>query len=242
MPSERGAILVADADHGLRALVVDTLRKHNFNVHETATGNAALEALSQHPCDVVLCAVELPGFTGLEVLKQIQHQGLPVPVLLTTSSPRLETAVLAMRLGAVDYLIEPLSEKARVKRVDEAVKKARALRSMAEARQRASALVQSVGALEAALSGHHPPSETRIVAGAPSSDPLGRLDSDQLSRLSPREREVARMLARGNAISDLASELELSPNTVRNHVKSIFSKLRVHSQVELMSRLSGHGR
>jgi len=242
MPSERGAILLADGDTTSRTFVAEALRRHNFHVHEVAAGEAVLETLSQHPCDAMLCAIDLPGVTGLELLKQVHDQGLPVPVLLMTSAPRLETAVLAMRLGAVDYLIEPLAEKTRVKRVDEAVKKGHALRAMLDARQRASALVLSVGALEAALSGQQPPSETRIMASTPMTDPLGRLDTEQLSRLSPREREVARMLARGNGISELANELDLSPNTVRNHVKSIFSKLRVHSQVELMSRLSGHGR
>lgn len=242
MSCERGAILLADSDEEARPKAAATLRRNGFHVHEASTGSAALDELMRRRCDAVSCALELTDLNGLELLRRANEQGSVVPVLFTTTAPRLETAVLAMRLGAVDYLLEPISDKIRVKRVDEAVKKGRALRALLDARQQALALVQSVSALEAALSGDQAPSETRMVVAPPLEDPLDRLDPEQLSRLSPREREVARLLARGNAINDLASALDLSPNTVRNHVKSIFSKLRVHSQVALLSRLSGHGR
>ncbi|MET0794189.1 MAG: LuxR C-terminal-related transcriptional regulator [Polyangiaceae bacterium] len=43
-------------------------------------------------------------------------------------------------------------------------------------------------------------------------------------------------------MGEVATSLELSPNTVRNHVKSVFVKLRVHSQVELLSKLAGRVR
>lgn len=68
-------------------------------------------------------------------------------------------------------------------------------------------------------------------------DGVEALDPEELARLSPRERQVVELLARGHAAKDVASKLALSANTVRNHVKSIFAKLRVHSQVELLVRL-----
>jgi two-component system, LuxR family, response regulator FixJ len=65
-------------------------------------------------------------------------------------------------------------------------------------------------------------------------DPLGKLEPDDLARLSLREQQIARLLALGSSAKDVATRLELSPNTVRNHMKSVFAKLRVHSQVELL--------
>lgn len=63
--------------------------------------------------------------------------------------------------------------------------------------------------------------------------------SEDLLRLSSREREVACLLACGRAPKEIAAQLGLSPNTVRNHVKSVFTKLGVHSRVELVLRLEG---
>jgi DNA-binding NarL/FixJ family response regulator len=69
------------------------------------------------------------------------------------------------------------------------------------------------------------------------SSPLAALGAEDLARLSQRERQVAELLAGGKTAKDVAAALGLSANTVRNHVKSIFAKLRVHSQVELLIKL-----
>lgn len=66
---------------------------------------------------------------------------------------------------------------------------------------------------------------------------LSGLAPDELERLSLREREVVALLAVGNPPKEIATRLGLSANTVRNHIKSIFAKLRVHSQVELLLKL-----
>lgn len=60
---------------------------------------------------------------------------------------------------------------------------------------------------------------------------------EQFRLLTQREVEVVEGLTAGLPISELAKQLEISPNTVRNHLKSIFRKLNVRSQTELLSRL-----
>lgn len=63
-------------------------------------------------------------------------------------------------------------------------------------------------------------------------------DADpQLRRLTPREWEIARRIAQGDRASVVAEELEISLNTVRNHLKAIFRKLRITSQTQLVRRL-----
>jgi DNA-binding NarL/FixJ family response regulator len=68
---------------------------------------------------------------------------------------------------------------------------------------------------------------------------VGGLAAEDLERLSLREREVVTLLSVGQPPKEIATRLGLSPNTVRNHIKTIFSKLRVHSQVELLIKLRG---
>jgi DNA-binding NarL/FixJ family response regulator len=57
-----------------------------------------------------------------------------------------------------------------------------------------------------------------------------------LKVLSPRQREIARLVSRGLRVPHVAGRLSLSPHTVRNHLKAIFRKLDVHSQAELVAR------
>ncbi len=64
--------------------------------------------------------------------------------------------------------------------------------------------------------------------------------SDHHKRLSPRESEVVDLLVAGHTILEVSDALGLSANTVRNHVKSIYRKLRVRSQIALIAKLAGH--
>ena len=62
----------------------------------------------------------------------------------------------------------------------------------------------------------------------------GQLDRPELARLSPRERDVLEHLLDGHRVSSISQRLEVSEHTVRNHLKSMFRKLGVHSQPELI--------
>jgi len=66
------------------------------------------------------------------------------------------------------------------------------------------------------------------------SQPGANLDRPELSRLSPRERDVLEHLLDGHRVSTISGRLEVSEHTVRNHLKSMFRKLGVHSQPELI--------
>jgi DNA-binding CsgD family transcriptional regulator len=63
-------------------------------------------------------------------------------------------------------------------------------------------------------------------------EPCVRVGGDRLSLLSPREVEVLSYLGRGHSTRRIAEELCISPNTVRNHVRSILDKLQVHRRLE----------
>jgi len=63
--------------------------------------------------------------------------------------------------------------------------------------------------------------------------------SDHYKQLSPRECEVVDLLLGGHTVLEVSGALQLSANTVRNHVKSIYRKLRVRSQIALIAKLAG---
>ena len=71
-----------------------------------------------------------------------------------------------------------------------------------------------------------------LVTDKPANRP--NLERSELARLSPRERDVLEHLLDGHRVSTIAQRLAVSEHTVRNHLKSMFRKLGVHSQPELI--------
>jgi PAS domain S-box-containing protein len=69
-------------------------------------------------------------------------------------------------------------------------------------------------------------------ASPPASEPIGLAP---LPRLTPRQREILELLATGRSTSDIAEKLTLSTETVRNHVRSMFSELHVHTRLEAIA-------
>jgi DNA-binding CsgD family transcriptional regulator len=78
------------------------------------------------------------------------------------------------------------------------------------------------------------PAPTNLVTWCAAAKRGAPADSIRLESLSPREREVFEYIVRGCAIAELAAMLGISTHTVRQHRKSIYQVLGVHSQVELM--------
>jgi len=193
----RGAVLVAEDQASLRALLVTQLSRAGFTADGAATGADAAVLLAERSFDVLLADINMPGNAELELLSQAQSLG--AAVVLMTGAPSVDTAIGALQGGALDYLKKPIDPELLLQRLDSAVAKSRAAKA--------------------------------------SRTSLRELPTADLERLSTREREVLSLLAVGMPAKEVAQSLGLSANTVRNHVKSIFLKLRVHSQVELQIRL-----
>jgi DNA-binding NarL/FixJ family response regulator len=240
--SDRGDVLLAEEETPLRDAHGRGLRQAGFSVLDVGTSKDAAKAFAARNFDVLLADIDMPGNSQLELLTFIRDQRVAVPVVLMTRRPTIDSAIDALRHGVVDYMTKPLDLSLVALRLDQAIQKGRTFRALADAKRLASAFSDAVARLEVALSISgpvSPPSSGRLPADS-HFDPLSQMATGEVERLSPRELEVARLLALGKAVGDVASALDLSPNTVRNHVKSVFVKLRVHSQVELLSKLAGH--
>jgi DNA-binding NtrC family response regulator len=101
-------ILVVDDEARFRQLYGQTLSASGFSVTEAGTAEAALELLGVDHYDMVVSDVRMPGFDGLWLLQQARELKPDLPFLLVTAYADVRDAVLALKLGAVDYLAKPV--------------------------------------------------------------------------------------------------------------------------------------
>jgi DNA-binding response OmpR family regulator len=103
-----GHILIVDDESTLRQTLARILQRADFEVTTAAGGKEALTLLNQQAFDLVYLDIRMPDMNGLEVLKIIHTQFPELPVILFTAQPDLNSAVEALRRGAIDYLLKPL--------------------------------------------------------------------------------------------------------------------------------------
>ncbi len=110
-------ILVVEDDAGLREALTDTLLLAQYEVIAADSGEQAMQLLKQHKCRLVVSDVQMPGISGLDLLKSIKLNYPQIPVLMMTAYATVNDAVQAIRLGAVDYLAKPFSPQVLVNMV-----------------------------------------------------------------------------------------------------------------------------
>lgn len=118
--SER--ILVVEDEDTLRVNIERFLSREGHEVVSAATGTDALAMLDEQSFDVVLTDLRLPGADGLAVLERAQTAHPDAVILLMTAYASIDSAVEALRRGAHDYLLKPISLKAlaaKVRRIAE---------------------------------------------------------------------------------------------------------------------------
>jgi EAL domain-containing protein (putative c-di-GMP-specific phosphodiesterase class I) len=118
--ARRGRVLIVEDDRDLLDVYTDVLLEAGFDVTALSDGGGALRALECDAFDVVLTDVIMPGATGVDVLRTVRERDLDVPVVLITGSPSVETAVQALDLGALRYLLKPVTAPDLVRNVEEA--------------------------------------------------------------------------------------------------------------------------
>jgi DNA-binding NtrC family response regulator len=100
-------ILIVEDEDKLRRVIQLQLSQAGFEVEQARTAEEALPLLDR--ADLVLTDLRLPGMSGLEMLALIQRQNAHAPVVMMTAHGSIETAVEAMKSGAVDFLLKPFS-------------------------------------------------------------------------------------------------------------------------------------
>ena len=108
MIEPRPTLLVIDDEPGMLALVERFARDTDFNVICHHGGRGALDQIPQVHPDVVLVDLQMPELTGLDVLRAIRRLKPECAVVLMTAHASVESAIEAVKLGALDYLTKPL--------------------------------------------------------------------------------------------------------------------------------------
>jgi DNA-binding NtrC family response regulator len=106
-PPERISVLLLEDDRAFGAAIEDELRGRGYEVTRKSTVAEALKRIHDGGVDVALLDLQLPDGSGLDVLREITTEGLPVEALVLTGHAEVKTALEAMRLGAYDYLQKP---------------------------------------------------------------------------------------------------------------------------------------
>lgn len=100
-------ILLIDDEEKLLRILQSSLEKKGFKVNVSATGHGARQKISEHPADVVFLDMMLPDMTGLDLL----HEFVPLypnkVFIMMTAYGNVESAVIAMKAGALDYITKP---------------------------------------------------------------------------------------------------------------------------------------
>lgn len=100
------SILIIDDEPNLPHQLARYLGKHGYEVRVAANGEDGLRELHKSTIDLLLLDVRLPGMSGLDVLSELRKSDTDLPVIMLTAYGDVQTAVSAMKLGAVDYLIK----------------------------------------------------------------------------------------------------------------------------------------
>jgi DNA-binding NtrC family response regulator len=102
------SILIVDDEEIIRESLSFVLRKEGFAVQEAENGKAALEQIKARAFDLVITDIEMPEMKGIELLEHITRISSETLVVIITAYGSIETAIAALRKGAVDYILKPV--------------------------------------------------------------------------------------------------------------------------------------
>ena len=200
---------ICDDDQLIRAglrMIID--QEPDFEVvAEAGTGAEAIDLVTSHPIDVMLMDIRMPVMDGIEATRRIVATTQGPRVIILTTFELDEYVFAALSAGASGFLLkrtppEQLIEAIRVVAGGEALLAPSVTRRLIEAFTRKAP-----------------------VRGDPA-------QSERLSALTPRELEVLTGIGRGLSNQELAEELFIADNTVKTHVKRVFTKIGARDRAQ----------
>ena len=104
-------ILLIDDDINLNKVVSYQLNKRGYEVTSTYNGEEGLQLFQNEPFDIVITDIQMPGFSGIDLLKQVRKLSREVIVIIITAYGSVDNAIDTCRIGADDYLTKPFSQE-----------------------------------------------------------------------------------------------------------------------------------
>ena len=120
---EEVRVLLVDDEVEFVDTLTKRMKKRKLTAASVNSGEDALEFLGQHPTDVVVLDVKMPGIDGIQILRKIKQQYPLIEVIMLTGHANVEVAIQGMEIGAFDYLMKPMAIDDLVYKVQDAYKK-----------------------------------------------------------------------------------------------------------------------
>jgi len=102
-------ILVVDDEEIMRSSLSDWLKENGYEAMAVEDGYKAIEQVKREDYDLAIVDLKMPGMDGIETMKRINKIKSDLPVIIITAYATIETAVLAMKEGAADYIVKPFN-------------------------------------------------------------------------------------------------------------------------------------
>jgi len=123
----KATILVIDDESIVQESCKRILIPEGYCVESVSTGQEAFGKLRESSYDLVITDLKMPGISGMEALKKIKHDDPDIGIIMITGYASVETAVEAMKLGALDYLPKPFTPDELIDTVSRALEKKKLL-------------------------------------------------------------------------------------------------------------------
>jgi DNA-binding NarL/FixJ family response regulator len=211
MKPEPVKICIVEDDAGMRSSLEEILGSDpGFTCPGSfATAEDALAGMPALDPQVVLMDINLPGMSGVDCVARLVDLLPGVHVIMLTVYDDTDVIFQALAAGAGGYLLKPVRR------------------------------AQLLDAIHDVLRGGAPMSSTiaRCVVQAFHKPAPAKDDGDEISRLSPREREILDLLAQGLLLKEIADHFKVTHPTIQTHIGRIYKKLHVHSRAQAVACL-----
>ncbi|MBI5275341.1 MAG: sigma-54-dependent Fis family transcriptional regulator [Burkholderiales bacterium] len=112
-------VLIVDDEPAIRQILTASVARAGHSVEVASSGREALMRLAKGDIEVALCDINMPDLTGIEVVKEARTAGIDTTFIMMTAYSSVDTAIEAMKAGAIDYMIKPLRQAELVQRLEQ---------------------------------------------------------------------------------------------------------------------------
>ena len=237
---KRPQVLLVDDEPEVISAIKEALFHEPYEITGVGDPIEALRVLAIKQFDVVVADEKMPTMGGAELLATVRRDFPSTVRIILTGHASVGSAVRAINEGAVyRYLLKPFPASA----LGEIIRQGLADQHASELRDRIvdgavrqhDAVNDYAAAFPGTTTSEKPPVSKRAPSKPTPAPPAS-------SPLSQREKQIVSALAAGKDPKTIAQSLDISVHTVRSHLKTIYRKVGVRTQLELVTRVLGEGR